>query len=60
METWEHAAMLRELGCDILQGYALAKPMSRTDFEERIRSGWKPSAAGDAVGEQPPRYKAAK
>ncbi|MBP1850329.1 bifunctional diguanylate cyclase/phosphodiesterase [Rhizobium halophytocola] len=27
VETEEHAAMLRELGCDMLQGYAFAKPL---------------------------------
>lgn len=33
VETMEHAAILRDLGCDILQGYAFAKPMSRDAFE---------------------------
>jgi diguanylate cyclase (GGDEF)-like protein len=33
VETMEHALLLRDLGCDILQGYALAKPMSGADFE---------------------------
>ena len=28
VETMEHARLLRELGCDILQGYAFARPMS--------------------------------
>ena len=27
VETWEHIRILQELGCDILQGYALARPM---------------------------------
>jgi diguanylate cyclase (GGDEF)-like protein/PAS domain S-box-containing protein len=27
VETMEHARLLRDLGCDILQGYALARPM---------------------------------
>ena len=33
VETMEHARLLRDLGCDILQGYALAKPMSGKDLE---------------------------
>jgi diguanylate cyclase (GGDEF)-like protein len=33
VETMEHARMLRDLGCDILQGYAFAKPMSGEDLE---------------------------
>ncbi len=28
VETMEHARILRDLGCDILQGYALAVPMT--------------------------------
>ncbi|GLQ11281.1 diguanylate cyclase [Devosia yakushimensis] len=33
VETMAHAAILAELGCDILQGYAFARPMSRNDLE---------------------------
>ena len=33
VETLEHAAILRDLGCDILQGYAFARPMSRDQLE---------------------------
>jgi diguanylate cyclase (GGDEF)-like protein len=33
VETMEHAKILRDLGCDILQGYAFAKPMSREALE---------------------------
>ncbi len=32
----EHARLLRELGCDILQGYAFAKPMSAEDLERFV------------------------
>ncbi len=60
VETWDHAAILRDLGCDILQGYALAKPMSRQDFEDRLKSGWKPSPQGDATAQKRPRMRAAK
>ncbi|MGV8855129.1 MAG: bifunctional diguanylate cyclase/phosphodiesterase [Devosia sp.] len=33
VETMEHATILRALGCDILQGYAFAKPLSAPDLE---------------------------
>ncbi|HTN63155.1 MAG TPA: EAL domain-containing protein [Devosia sp.] len=32
VETIEHARLLAELGCDILQGYAFAKPMAADDL----------------------------
>ena len=33
VETMEHAAILRDLGCYILQGYAFARPLSEADLE---------------------------
>jgi EAL domain-containing protein (putative c-di-GMP-specific phosphodiesterase class I) len=33
VETLEHAAIAADLGCDILQGYAFAKPLSPTQIE---------------------------
>ncbi|WP_332872426.1 bifunctional diguanylate cyclase/phosphodiesterase [Devosia beringensis] len=33
VETMEHAAILRDLGCDILQGYAFARPLNPADLE---------------------------
>ncbi|MGO4872812.1 MAG: EAL domain-containing protein [Roseiarcus sp.] len=36
VESMEHARLLRELGCDILQGYAFAKPMSAEDLERFV------------------------
>ena len=33
VETMEHARILRDLGCDILQGYAFARPLSAHDLE---------------------------
>lgn len=33
VETMEHAAILRDLGCDILQGYALSRPLSAAGLE---------------------------
>jgi EAL domain-containing protein (putative c-di-GMP-specific phosphodiesterase class I) len=38
VETMEHARILAELGCDILQGYAFAKPMSAADLENLLRT----------------------
>lgn len=32
VESHEHATMLRQLGCDFLQGYAFAKPLPFADF----------------------------
>ena len=36
VETMEHARMLRDLGCDLLQGYAFAKPLSAEDLERFV------------------------
>lgn len=36
IETMEHAHLLRDLGCDILQGYALARPMSADEIASFI------------------------
>ena len=33
VETMEHAAILRDLGCDILQGYAFSRPLSPEALE---------------------------
>ncbi len=42
VETIEHAQVLKSLGCDALQGYAFAKPMSRVDLVEFVQSRrWK-------------------
>jgi diguanylate cyclase (GGDEF)-like protein len=38
VETAEAAAMLRELGCDFLQGYVVAEPMSAADTIAWIRA----------------------
>ncbi len=37
VETMEHAALLRDLGCSTLQGYAFAKPMAAEEFGARLR-----------------------
>jgi diguanylate cyclase (GGDEF)-like protein len=36
VETMEHARLLRDLGCDILQGYAFAKPMPADELERFV------------------------
>jgi len=37
VETMEHAAILRDIGCDTLQGYALARPMPSDELMAFIR-----------------------
>jgi diguanylate cyclase (GGDEF)-like protein len=45
VETMEHAAILRDLGCDILQGYAFSKPLEQTALESFLRSNsWRKTA----------------
>lgn len=38
VETVEHARILKELGCDILQGYAFGRPMDAKDFRDFAQS----------------------
>ncbi|MBW6420997.1 EAL domain-containing protein [Rhizobium sp. XQZ8] len=44
VETMQHAALLRELGCDLLQGYAFSRPLSFADFTDTARGGWRKAA----------------
>jgi EAL domain-containing protein (putative c-di-GMP-specific phosphodiesterase class I) len=45
VETLDHAALLRSLGCHTLQGYALARPMSADDFLAFAKArSWMPGA----------------
>ena len=37
VETMEHASILRDLGCDTLQGYALARPMASAELMQFVR-----------------------
>jgi len=39
VETMEHAALLRDLGCAILQGYAFARPMPAEELVAYLRAG---------------------
>lgn len=38
VETLEQADTLRDLGCDIAQGYYFARPLTQQDFIERLRN----------------------
>ncbi|MCL6706181.1 EAL domain-containing protein [Pseudomonas sp. R2.Fl] len=44
VETPQHAQMLREMGCDILQGFAFAKPLSFDEFVELANTTVLPKA----------------
>ncbi|QDL94436.1 EAL domain-containing protein (plasmid) [Paroceanicella profunda] len=49
VESARHAEILRDLGCQILQGYALARPMPAEDLPAFIRArAWQPGATGEA------------
>jgi EAL domain-containing protein (putative c-di-GMP-specific phosphodiesterase class I) len=37
VETMQHASMLKEIGCDALQGYAFARPMSAEALGDFVR-----------------------
>ncbi len=50
VETMQHAAILRDLGCQTLQGYALARPMDATAFLDFARKrSWLTSETAKAV-----------
>ena len=38
VETMDHARILKELGCDILQGYAFGTPMDAKTFKAFAQS----------------------
>ncbi|MGD9476614.1 sensor domain-containing protein [Shinella sp. G-2] len=45
VETPSHVAIMRDLGCDILQGYALARPMPAAAIPEFVKRGeWRAQA----------------
>jgi diguanylate cyclase (GGDEF)-like protein len=45
VETLEHAAVLADLGCDILQGYAFSRPLTAEAFERVMTR--RPAAAAE-------------
>ncbi|WP_428526007.1 bifunctional diguanylate cyclase/phosphodiesterase [Roseibium sp.] len=45
VETMDHARVLRDLGCDILQGYALGRPMPSDELIAYVKAeSWKTAA----------------
>ncbi len=45
VETYDHVTVLRELGCDVLQGFAFAKPMPSEDLIGFVRKNrWREAA----------------
>lgn len=40
VETEEQLEYLKEVGCDIVQGYVFDKPLSKEKFEERLENGY--------------------
>lgn len=44
VETIEHGTVLLQMGCDLAQGYGIARPMPASDFPKWI-SNWKADAA---------------
>ncbi|MCK7548838.1 EAL domain-containing protein [Marinobacter koreensis] len=39
VETMEHARLLRDMGCNLVQGYGIARPMPATDLSDWVQ-GW--------------------
>ncbi len=45
VETMQHASILRDLGCDLLQGYAFSRPLPFDRFVAAAAKDWKQEAA---------------
>jgi diguanylate cyclase (GGDEF)-like protein len=41
VESMQHATLLRELGCDLLQGYAFARPLPFVEFNKAAQLGFR-------------------
>lgn len=50
VETIEHGTMLMRLGCDIVQGYGIARPMPATEVVPWVKGYVTPSEWADASG----------
>src|SRR5690606_19189262 len=48
IETADHAVILRDLGCDVLQGYALARPMPAAAIPAFVEAGEWRAVTADA------------
>ena len=46
VETTEQLDYLREVGCDIVQGYVFDKPLPRAEFEQRLEEGYRSCISG--------------
>jgi diguanylate cyclase (GGDEF)-like protein len=44
VETLQHAALLKELGCDLLQGFAFSHPLTCAEFSVAAAQGFKSAA----------------
>ncbi len=45
VETEEQLDYLREVGCDIVQGYVFDRPLPQQEFEQRLEEGYSPCTA---------------
>jgi EAL domain-containing protein (putative c-di-GMP-specific phosphodiesterase class I) len=50
IERPEHLELLREMGCELGQGYLIAKPMDARGIEALVGSGWPAGGADAFVG----------
>ncbi|WP_417512669.1 putative bifunctional diguanylate cyclase/phosphodiesterase [Marinobacter sp.] len=50
VETLEHARALRQLGCDYIQGYGIARPMPASEIPEWLQQWQKKTARNDDSG----------
>ena len=46
VETTEQLDYLREVGCDIVQGYVFDKPLPKAEFEQRLEEGYRSCISG--------------
>ncbi|PWV65526.1 PAS domain S-box protein [Plasticicumulans acidivorans] len=53
VETAEHGELLLRLGCELAQGYGIARPMPAQDLPAWAAS-WQPAASWEALRELPP------